>query len=270
MSTSRTTRPTSIRLRRLAPAGAVALALVAGAAACSPSRPVAACADLDVGDGAPAVVITTDGAGASLDRLATAVEEHPEQVFASRALGLDRADDELGIVALTTYDATGRLVPQGTFDLRGVGDVSSLREDDAARQAECFVEAVGDLPAPTDEAADRGDLVRALPRAADEARRLAGDEDAAVVAVGFGRSAIEGNELGAVDLSDEGRAQVFADLDAAGLVLPDLTDTGVGVVFLDPAEGVPSDITAHGLEAFADDLCERLRTEPCSTELTVA
>jgi len=220
-------------------------------------------------------MVLADRSSATLTGTLTELQERPEKMFSSERLGFNPADDQegesAGIVILATYDAQGSVATLGTFDLRGVAKESVRRRLDAKRQGECLAAKAHELAddsEPADANAGAGDLLRALSRAAADVRSRAGDGRGVVIATGLGRSAIEQRAVTEIDLSDKARPAVFAELDRVGLV-PDIKADEVGLLFLDPAEGAESAITATGVEAFALDLCERIGAVTCDTSPVV-
>lgn len=233
---------------------------------CSGSSEAAPCVAAVQGGRQAAIVLLADGRSPALSAAATNLAGHPDQAFSSPQLGFappgSHKTPKPGVVVLTTYDSRGNLTTRGTYDLAGIGNDDRVRERSRRRQAWCLIEAVAALPEPR---APAGDLLRTLGRASAVAIEQAGaGHSAAVVAVGLGRSTIDGRPVAELDLGPAGQAKVFAELDRVGMV-PDLSSAGVTVRMLDPSDGVASSVSAAGVESFATSLCSRIAANHCST-----
>lgn len=245
-------------------AAILTVAAVALVSSCSRSSSAAPCTGAVRGQGEKAIVLLADGRSPALSAATEALAAHPAEVFSSAQLGFVPARSGTastpGVVVLATYDDRGNVTTRGAFNLAGTGNDDQVRELSRRHQASCLTEAVDALPTPSDSA---GDLLRTLERASATAVAQSGAGRAVVVAVGLGRSTIDGQPIAGLDLSPAGQELVFAELDRVGLV-PDLASAGAAVRFLDPSEGVASSVSAEGVKSFATSLCERMGG-PCTT-----
>lgn len=214
-----------------------------------------------VATGRPEIVLLADGRSPALESLL--VEVHPEvlaALFTNPGLGLASAgseddDDQVkpGVITLATYDASGTLRREASFDIAGIGRSSGRRESNAVRQVDCLREAVDGLP----DAEAGADLLRTL----DGVGSVVRGDSVAVVAVGLSRSSVEGQPLADSVSTPEGRAGAL-DVISQHQFLPDV-DGLAALWFLNPGEGAQSRTVEEGFEAFASDLCTAVALERC-------
>jgi hypothetical protein len=255
----------SIQLLRGVAAAAATVALCAGALMACSSASSLPCSKLRPGQARRAVMLLSDGRSPALASAVDAFANDPSTAFSAASLGFHAAEgkDVAGTVVLATYDDSGTIKPHGTFNLEGVGSNAKRRTANAQRQAQCLEHAAAVLPK-----AGGGDLLRALASATQSIHASSGG-DAAVVAIGLGRSTIEGKAVAKVDLSKAGQAKVFQALAGVSLI-PDLSSGGAALRFLAPSEDVASGISAAGVSSFADALCARLGAAVCTSGTTLS
>jgi len=217
---------------------------------------------------APVIALLADGRSPALVAAAATIANEPAAAFAAPVLAGKRArsgsEHPVGIVVLMTYDAQGNVQNRGAYDLAGVGNDDRNREESRRHLAQCLKQAVAALPKATQTG---GDLLRSLERASAYAAQSAGGSRAEVVAVGLGRSTIDGQAIAGLDLTAAGQTQIYSELDRVGLV-PDLSSSRVALRFLDPSDGVSSSISAAGVESFAASLCGRVSARRCTSGVT--
>jgi len=253
-------RTTPIRLQRAFAATTATAALCASALMACTSSSSLPCSKLRPGQAQRAVMLLSDGRSPALDSAVDAFANDPSAAFSAASLGFQAT---AGTVVLATYDDSGTIKPHGTFNLEGVGSNAKRRTANAQRQAQCLKHAAAVLPK-----AGGGDLLRALAAATQSIQASSGG-DAAVVAIGLGRSTIEGKAVAKVDLSAAGQAKVFQALAGVSLI-PHLSDGGAALRFLAPSEDVASAISAAGVASFADSLCARMGAEVCTSGTTLS
>jgi hypothetical protein len=235
-----------------------ALAIVAAAATGCAHPAQEACSAISPGRADSAIELLTPGQNPDLLTAVAQLAYGATPVFASKDLGLETKP---GTVVLATYDLQGQVQVRGAFNLGGVATGDLQRQADANRQAQCLASAARSLPEPP---LDRpgGDLLRALPNGAAQARSYSGTGRVLIAAFGFGKSGGDGFEVSKADLSTPAaRSNVLTQLEQYRLV-PDL-GRQVGVVMVAPDAGISSGIGAAGVDAFAQDLCARLGTSLC-------
>ncbi|MEK7422690.1 MAG: hypothetical protein AAB131_02500 [Actinomycetota bacterium] len=212
------------------------------------------------GGGEAALVMLTDGKSeAFLDAVNRLTVEHSE---ALEEIGLHRPP----VVILATYDGVGEVSEVAAFDLSGEGQTVSRKAANAEFAAACLVQAAESVPSDT----PGGNLLRALPAASDLAAAR-GQSEAAVVAFGLGRSALDDPTMDQdlpmdeIDLTTAGAQQHVVDvLHEIGL-LP--VSERVIVTFVDPDEGVVNVVVAGYINEFAKGpLCDGVGHGRCSAK----
>lgn len=255
------------------PVIAIALALAATVfSACSATQSSEAACNVSVTRASrqPTVYLLTDGASPALDAATSTLVSDPERVFSSSRLGFTSAPNGkqagVGSVVLATYDGRGRIVTHGTFNLAGEGNDPRRRTLSGRHQALCLRASAATLaPARSSNA----DLLRTLDQATADAAEVASGNRAAVLAIGLGRSAIDGHPVEKLDLTTNGQSQIFQELNRVGLV-PHPNAPRTTLRFVAPSDGVSSPIAAAGVDAFADALCRQMQPIACSSGPTIA
>ncbi len=260
MQMRRKTRMRQSRTRVAVTTVVAALSLM-GLVGCSPDAPCRTpdeCTCPSPSSGDSSLVILTDEASpafsAAISRLTV-----PEATAYDAGLGLSG----MPTVTLATYNATGEVTEVGSFDLNGTGDTRTRKEASTELAAACFAEAAATVPT----SAPDGNLLRALPAAAELAATR-GPHEAAILAVGLGRSSLddptmeENLPLDGIDLTTAGAREHVADVLRSIGLLP--INKGVSVTLLNPDESVINTMTAGDINHFAEhELCDAIGIERC-------
>ena len=255
-----------MNIRSISTAATVALAsaglLSMASCAKEPCRtPGDNCACIEAtGGGEAAVVMLTDGKSAAfldaVNRLAVPNSEALEEI------GVHSPP----VVIIATYDGLGKVSEVAAFDLGGEGQTVSRKEANAEFAAACLKQAAESMSSDT----PGGNLLRALPAASDLAAAR-GKSEAAVVAFGLGRSALDDPTMDQslpmdeIDLATASAQQHVVDVLVQIGLLP--VSTRAIVTLVDPDEGVVNVVVAGYINAFAEGpLCDGIGHGRCSTK----
>ncbi|MGH6879164.1 MAG: hypothetical protein ACREHV_17530, partial [Rhizomicrobium sp.] len=180
----------------------------------SPSTPTSATCARDASLAAAAssantIVLLTDGPSPAFTQVVDKIANDPQSAFGSEDLDLS---GQPGTVAILTYDGTGAVTPEASFDLAGSG-YGLNQSVDASLAASCLRLAAGHVPGTS----TGGDLLRALPQAA----RYSTSKMTGIIAFGLGQASGSGFTVATAVLdTPAARSYVIKQLSEFGL-LPD-------------------------------------------------